>query len=512
MSDTVLSNIVRLVGARGISLAEACRRAGLATNYLSDKAGKANKAISDDILARFAEVLEVGIGELREAPAHSLDIEAPPAARSDDRRVRIPLAQLRLSDLNPRTEVDEDAISDLASAINEQGLLQNLVVRMRPRLGFADPVYEVVAGGCRLAALELLAHENILPADLAEGIPCLVVEGDDAAILVLGLVENIQRQAMNPMDEAHAIHRLNHDMGMSTAEIAASLGLSQRAVQQRLTFVTKLSPRHQAQLREGVITYRQALDLVQQHRAPEPPPAPSETVSPALPLPMCWRCGLGEGLQSTGLGTWICAACVAFTSQVHKDRAAQRERAFPDPGAMGIRGDGATFEIPAEVGPPRTCRVCGCTDNRACEGGCSWVGDTLCSKCQVVPDATDKAESDRLAAAIETAKAKFPPPVRVAPDLEYIVEVIKQELADGFPGQHVMWCLVAVPPWNDEHQPVIYAGSADHKLAQEAVTELSYVLDALAATGTAAPQPLTPEQLRARQAAAVAKLETQHAP
>lgn len=527
MSDIVLTNIKRLVAERDFSLSEACRRAGLATNYLSDKAGKANKAIADDILARFAEVLEVGIGELREGEV--VEAEPAPAARPDDRRVRIPLAQLRLSDLNPRTEIDEDAISDLASNISENGLLENLVVRPRPRLGFNGPIYEVIAGGRRLAALELLAHENILPEDLTEGVPCLVVDGDDAAMVLLGLAENMQREAMNPMDEAHSIRRLNQDMGMSTAEIAASLGLSQRAVQQRLTFVTKLSPANQTKLREGVITYRQALDLVQQHRAPEPPAAASETVSPPLPLgdasdmkeiscPCCPRKYMIAARVIVDK-TWVCPTCYASGKQVPPGLAtpieSQVARKDPEAEAGTFCACSQCFEL--KLGPPGEipqnwhCDECAAERARrqaaASEADQPLPLDPPANEPAV--DAEDRAESDRLATAIESAKQKFAPPIRVSPDMEYLTEVIAQELAEGFPGAHVFWCLVAVPPWTETSKPVIYAGSGNRADAQEAVTELAYTLDALAANGLTAPRLLTAEELRARQTASLANLATQ---
>lgn len=106
----------------------------------------------------------------------------------------LPIGALQPGKYQPRTQMDPEALEDLAASIRVQGLMQPVLVRP-----IGDDRYEIVAGERRWRASEL--------AGLPE-IPALVREIPDEAALAMGLIENIQRENLNPLEEAVGIRRL----------------------------------------------------------------------------------------------------------------------------------------------------------------------------------------------------------------------------------------------------------------------------------------------------------------
>jgi len=127
---------------------------------------------------------------------------------------RLPLALIRPNPDQPRRYFDEEALAELAASIKKQGLLQPLLVRPR------GEGYELVAGERRYRAAQM--------AGLAE-VPVVVRELDDRTALELALVENLQREDLNPLEEAQGYQRLV-DMGYSQAEIAEAVGKARSTV------------------------------------------------------------------------------------------------------------------------------------------------------------------------------------------------------------------------------------------------------------------------------------------
>lgn len=162
----------------------------------------------------------------------------------------IPLDQLHATYLNVR-KTGGASIDALAASIAAHGLLHNLVVARN-----ADG-YAVVAGGRRLKALQALQQAGTLPAALADGIPCHVV--DDAQAREASLAENIIRQAMHPADEFDAIMQLVAD-GLTTAEISARFGQTERWVAQRMR-LANVAPDVLADYRAGKATLEQMTTL-----------------------------------------------------------------------------------------------------------------------------------------------------------------------------------------------------------------------------------------------------------
>jgi len=124
----------------------------------------------------------------------------------------------------PRREFDEAELKELSESIRENGLLQPLVVR--PGGGTArKPRYQLVAGERRLRAVRLLGWDNI---------PAVVREVDDETLLVLALVENLQREALGPLEEAEGYQVLAEEFGLTQQEIAQSVGKDRSTVSNML--------------------------------------------------------------------------------------------------------------------------------------------------------------------------------------------------------------------------------------------------------------------------------------
>jgi ParB family chromosome partitioning protein len=118
----------------------------------------------------------------------------------------------------PRKIFSVDELAELAQSIKENGLLQPLLLRPSPK---APGKYELVAGERRLRAVQKLSWRSV---------PAVVREVDDDTLLVLALVENLQREALNPMEEADGYQVLMDAHGLSHAQIGRSVGKSRSTV------------------------------------------------------------------------------------------------------------------------------------------------------------------------------------------------------------------------------------------------------------------------------------------
>ena len=118
----------------------------------------------------------------------------------------------------PRKTFSPEELTELAQSIKENGLLQPLLIRPAPR---APGKYELVAGERRLRAVQKLGWKQV---------PAAIREVDDDTLLVLALVENLQREALNPMEEAEGYQALMDKHGLSHAEIGHSVGKSRSTV------------------------------------------------------------------------------------------------------------------------------------------------------------------------------------------------------------------------------------------------------------------------------------------
>jgi ParB family chromosome partitioning protein len=182
--------------------------------------------------------------------------------------VRIALDQLQLSPRNAR-KIVSTGVEDLAASISAHGLLQNLTVQPTVNDDDGDPTacYGVVAGGRRLAALQLLARRGELPETLAsDGIPCRLIHSDDVA-LEASTAENTLREAMHPADQFDAFHAMIQT-GKPVTDVAAHFGVTELVVKQRLK-LANVNPQLVQIYREDGMTLEQlqALALTDNHEA-----------------------------------------------------------------------------------------------------------------------------------------------------------------------------------------------------------------------------------------------------
>lgn len=120
----------------------------------------------------------------------------------------------------PRREFEPQALQELADSIATSGLLQPVVVRARPGDGSGGR-YELIAGERRWRAVQRLGWPTI---------PAVVKEVDDQALLTLALIENLQRDDLSPIDEAHGYDRLTREFALSQVEVARLVGRDRATV------------------------------------------------------------------------------------------------------------------------------------------------------------------------------------------------------------------------------------------------------------------------------------------
>ena len=132
---------------------------------------------------------------------------------------RLPVASILPNPKQPRRTFPEAELDELARSIAENGLLQPLLVRSAP--GGAPGEYELVAGERRLRAVKRLGWVDV---------PAITRQVEDDALLVFALVENLQREALNPIEEAEGYRALEAEHGLSHAAIARSVGKSRSTV------------------------------------------------------------------------------------------------------------------------------------------------------------------------------------------------------------------------------------------------------------------------------------------
>lgn len=137
-------------------------------------------------------------------------------ARLDNTLKSLPLSAISPLPGQPRTHFDEAALNELAESIRARGVIQPIIVRPR-----GEGRYQLVAGERRWrAAQKAQLHE----------IPAIVRELDDREVMALALIENLQREDLNPVEEARAYRRLSDEEGMTQAEIASMVDKSRSHV------------------------------------------------------------------------------------------------------------------------------------------------------------------------------------------------------------------------------------------------------------------------------------------
>ena len=184
-----------------------------------------------------------GLGRGLDALLGGEDSAAPPQG---DLRM-LPVNKLKPGKYQPRTQMDAAALQELADSIRVQGLMQPILVRELEAGGF-----EIIAGERRWRAAQL--------ANLTE-VPVLVREVADDAVAAMALIENIQREDLNPLEEATGIKRLIDEFGMTHLSAAAAVGRSRTAVSNLLRLLN-LGKSTQAMLMDGSLDMGHARALL----------------------------------------------------------------------------------------------------------------------------------------------------------------------------------------------------------------------------------------------------------
>jgi len=150
---------------------------------------------------------------------------SPPPASSP---ATLPVARLRPGKYQPRTKMDPQALAELADSIRAQGVMQPILVR---------PVdggqYEIIAGERRYRAAQLAGLDEV---------PVLVKPVPDTAALAMALIENIQREDLNPLEEAHGVQRLIREFDFTHEQAAQSIGRSRSATSNLLRLLNLAAP------------------------------------------------------------------------------------------------------------------------------------------------------------------------------------------------------------------------------------------------------------------------------
>ncbi|HNZ00506.1 MAG TPA: ParB/RepB/Spo0J family partition protein [Anaerolineaceae bacterium] len=167
---------------------------------------------------------------------------------SEGSTTSVPIRKIQSNPRQPRTEMDEKELIELAASIREHGILQPLIVTYDPN----QDVYILIAGERRLRAAAMIG---------LDAVPVIIRQATDQERLELALIENIQRSDLSPLEEAEAYHQLVTIFGLSHEEIALRVGKSRPAVTNTLRLLDLPAPLRKA-LADGDITEGHARALL----------------------------------------------------------------------------------------------------------------------------------------------------------------------------------------------------------------------------------------------------------
>ncbi len=146
----------------------------------------------------------------------------PGVSPARDQLTHVPIDLLSRGRYQPRVDMREESLSELADSIRAQGVVQPIVVRPSGTPAVGEPQrYEIVAGERRWRAAQIAGLQDI---------PAVVRRVDDEAAVALSLIENIQRENLNPLEEALALSRLINEFELTHQQAAEAIGRSRAAV------------------------------------------------------------------------------------------------------------------------------------------------------------------------------------------------------------------------------------------------------------------------------------------
>jgi len=163
---------------------------------------------------------ERGLGALLAGSKVNLD----PELKDHDGELReVPIDLIQRGRYQPRRDMDPAALQELADSIRQQGVMQPVVVRP-----IAEGRYELIAGERRWRATQMAGLDSI---------PAIIRDVPDEAAIAMALIENIQRENLNPIEEAFALQRLQDEFGLTQAQVAEAVGKSRTTITNLLRLI-----------------------------------------------------------------------------------------------------------------------------------------------------------------------------------------------------------------------------------------------------------------------------------
>lgn len=152
------------------------------------------------------------------------DSAAEGVASAEDQLTTLPIEKLQRGEYQPRTHMDQESLDELAESIKSQGIIQPILVR-----AVDDGQYEIIAGERRWRAAQIAQLQDV---------PVIIRDIPDEATLAVALIENIQRENLNPVEEAMGLKRLLDEFELTHQQVADSVGRSRSAVSNLLRLLS----------------------------------------------------------------------------------------------------------------------------------------------------------------------------------------------------------------------------------------------------------------------------------
>ncbi len=158
-----------------------------------------------------------GLDALLSANSQGADNNTPSSSGAADSLLReLPVDLIQRGKYQPRRDIEQESLQELADSIKAQGVMQPIVVRP-----ISDSRFEIIAGERRWRATQLAGLDVI---------PAVIREVEDSAAIAMALIENIQREDLNPIEEAMALQRLQQEFELTQQEVAQAVGKSRSTV------------------------------------------------------------------------------------------------------------------------------------------------------------------------------------------------------------------------------------------------------------------------------------------
>ncbi len=196
--------------------------------------------------SRLGKGLDALFGAGNAQQKHAADTTQPDSS-APGTAMQVPIDAIDRNPRQPREYFGDDSMVSLAESIRDHGIIQPIIVALRPSSGESGPRYTLVAGERRVRAAEMAGLKSV---------PVVIKSATPQQMLELALIENIQREDLNPIELAHAYTMLVDEYGMSQEEVARRLGRERSTITNQIALL-RLPPELQEKLTLGLDTFTQ---------------------------------------------------------------------------------------------------------------------------------------------------------------------------------------------------------------------------------------------------------------